>query len=355
MPFQETISMEKESDNSNKNEPSYIVKVWQTTAIVCLAIIGILILRVAFNILLMALAGVLIAVYFHGLAEMITAKTKMGRKPALFISIVGSIILLAAMSWFVGSKVQRQVAELSNTLPQTIKLARVKIANTPVGAKVIEYTSGNNSQKLVDTATTFFSTSFGIIGDLYIILFLGIFFTADPSLYKNGIIFLFPAQKKSTGGIILKKIETALKGWLKSIIVSIILITILVAIGLSMTGLPGTTVLGLITGMLEIIPNFGPVIAMIPGVLLAFTISTKTAVIVALIYIACQTIVGSIVLPLLQKKMINIPPALTLLIQLVMGTLSGLMGIILAVPLLAIIIIVVNELYVKKQADNSLS
>ncbi len=347
--------MEKESDNSNKREPSYALKVWQTTAIVCLAIIAILILRVAFNILLMALAGVLIAVYFHGLAELISAKTKIDRKLALFISIGGSIILLAALSWFVGSKVQRQVAELSNTLPETIKLARVKIANTPVGAKVIEYTSGNNSQKLVDTATTFFSTSFGIIGDLYIILFLGIFFTADPSLYKNGILFLFPTQKKSTGRIILKKIETALKGWLKSIIVSIVLITILVAVGLSMTGLPGTTVLGLITGMLEIIPNFGPVIAMIPGVLLAFTISTKTAVIVALIYIACQTIVGSIVLPLLQKKMINIPPALTLLIQLVMGTLSGLMGIVLAVPLLAILIIVVEELYVKKQTGNEQS
>jgi hypothetical protein len=92
--------MEKESDNLNKKAPSYAVKVWQTTAIVSLAIITILILRVAFNILLMALAGVLIAVYFHGLAGMITAKTKMHRKLALFTSIAGSIVLLAAISWF---------------------------------------------------------------------------------------------------------------------------------------------------------------------------------------------------------------------------------------------------------------
>jgi predicted PurR-regulated permease PerM len=349
------ISVEKESANPDIKEPSYTVKVLQTTAIVCLAIIAILILRVAFNILLMALAGVLIAVYFHGLADVITSKTKMRREFALTISIGGTIVLIAIMGWFIGSKIQHQVAELSNTLPQTINLARAKISHTPVGQKLIEYTAGNNSQKLADTATTFFSTSFGIIGDIYIILFLGIFFTADPSLYKNGIIFLFPAEKKSTGRLILKKIETALKGWLKSIIVSIILITILVAVGLSITGLPGTMVLGLITGVLEIIPNFGPVIAMIPGVLLALTISTKTALIVALIYIACQTLVGNVALPLLQKKMINIPPALTLLIQLIMGTLSGLMGIVLAVPLLAVIVIVVNELYVKKQGVNGLS
>jgi predicted PurR-regulated permease PerM len=341
--------MDKETDNSIKKELSYTVKVWQTTAIVCLSLTIILILRVAFNILLMALAGVLIAVYFHGVAGMISAKTKMSRKLALFISIAGTIVLIVATTWFVGSKIQRQVAELSNTLPQTIKLARVKISNTPVGAKIIEYTSGNNSQKLMDTATTFFSTSFGFLGDLYIIMFLGIFFTADPSLYKNGILFLFPARKKSTGSAILKRIETALKGWLKSILVSVVLIAILVAFGLSMIGLPGTTVLGLITGLLEIIPNFGPVIAMIPGVLLGLTISTKTAVFVALIYIACQTIVGNIALPLLQKRIIHIPPALTLLSQLIMGTLSGLMGIILAVPLLAILIIVIDELYVKSQ------
>jgi predicted PurR-regulated permease PerM len=341
--------MDKEPEELTKKELSFTVKVWQTTAIVCLSLTIILILRVAFNILLMALAGVLIAVYFHGVAEIITAKTKMNRKLALFISIVGTIILVGVISWFVGSKVQRQVAELSNTLPQTIKVARIKIANTPLGAKIIEFTSGNNSQKLVDTVTTFFSTSFGVLGDLYIILFLGIFFTSDPTLYKNGILFLFPERMKSTGTNMLKRIESALKGWLKSILISIVLIAILVAIGLSLIGLPGTTVLGLITGLLEIIPNFGPVIAMIPGVLLGLTISTKTALIVAVIYVACQTIVGNIALPLLQKKIIHIPPALTLLSQLVMGILSGLLGIILAVPLLAILIIVIDELYVKNR------
>ncbi len=344
--------MDKEPEETIKKELSYTVKVWQTTAIVCLSLTIILILRVAFNILLMALAGVLIAVYFHGVAGIITAKTRIHRKLALIISIVGTIVLVGVMSWFVGSKVQRQVAELSNTLPQTIKVARVKIANTPVGSKIIEFTSGNSSQKLMDTVTTFFSTSFGVLGDLYIILFLGIFFTADPTLYKNGILFLFPRRMKSTGTDILKRIETALKGWLKSILVSIVLITILVAIGLSLIGLPATMVLGLITGILEIIPNFGPVIAMLPGLLLALTISTKTVVVAALIYIACQTIVGNIALPLLQKKIIHIPPALTLLSQLIMGTLSGLLGIILAVPLLAILIIVIDELYIKNQHNH---
>ena len=87
---------------------------------------------------------------------------------------------------------------------------------------------------------------------------------------------------------------------------------------------------------------------MVPGVLLAFTISTKTAVIVALIYIVCQTIVGGFVKPLIEKKIIHLLPAVTFLSQLVMGILSGVLGIILAVPILLIILILIDELYVKR-------
>src|SRR5258708_27185667 len=104
--------------------------------------------------------------------------------------------------------------------------------------------------------------------------------------------------------------------------------------------------------MLEIIPNFGPMIAMIPGVLLGLSISTKTAVIAALIYISCQTVVGSFLTPLVQKKIIQIPPAVSFMSQLIMGILSGVLGIILAVPILSIIIILVDELYVKRKSLN---
>ena len=90
---------------------------------------------------------------------------------------------------------------------------------------------------------------------------------------------------------ITDRISMALKGWLKGMLLSMVLVTILITIGLTIMGIPAAMVLGLITGILEIIPNFGPLIAMIPGVLLALTISTNTAIIVALIYIVSQTIV----------------------------------------------------------------
>ena len=339
---------DKKPTETIKKELSYIEKVWHTVAIASLLVVFILVARVAFNVLLMALAGSLIAVYFHGLGDLIESKTRLSRKFAMIISVSITILIMGVLLWFIGSKVQSQIAQLSNSLPHTINSAKAKLAETPAGQKVLEYSAGDNSKKLLDTVQTFFSTSFGVLGDIYIITFLGIFFTASPSLYKNGILALVPGNKKALASCIMDRVSLSLKGWLKGMLLSMVLITILITLGLTIIGVPAALVLGLITGITEIIPNIGPLIAMIPGVLLGLTMGTGTAIIVALLYIVSQTIVANIVTPLIQKKMINLPPALTLISQLIMGTLSGALGIILAVPLLAILIILVDELYVKK-------
>ena len=220
----------------------------------------------------------------------------------MIISIAGTFIVLGVLLWFIGAKIQTQVAQLSNTLPHTISTAKAKLDQTPAGQKLLEYSSGDNSKKLLDTIQTFFSTSFGVLGDMYIILFLGIFFTASPSLYKNGILLLVPENRKPVAGQIMDRISLSLKGWLKGMMLSMVLITILITVGLTIIGVPVAMVLGLITGILEIVPNLGPLIAMIPGVLLSLTIGTGTAVIVALLYIVSQTIVANIVTPLIQKR-----------------------------------------------------
>jgi len=343
-----TMQKEKEPAEVVKKELSYIQKVWHTIAIVALLVGVILIARVAFNVLLMALAGSLIAVYFHGFGDIIQRRTRLSRKFAMIISVVSSFLIIGVLLWFMGTKVQVQIAQLSNSLPHTVSTFKAKLGQTPIGQKVLDSFSSGNSDKLMGTVQSFFSTSFGVLGDLYIILFLGIFFTASPSLYKNGILLLVPRPKKELGKHIMDRISISLKGWLKGMMVSIVLITILISITLSIIGIPVAMVLGLITGILELIPNLGSLLAMIPGVLLALTISTNTAILVALVYIVAQTITANIVTPLIQKKIINLPPALTLISQLIMGTLSGALGIILAVPLLAIVIILVDELYVKK-------
>jgi predicted PurR-regulated permease PerM len=279
---------------------------------------------------------------------MIQRKTKWARRTCMIISVGGTFIILGVLFWFMGAKISNQIGVLSNSLPNTVNSAKAKMAETPIGNKILFYLSDDNSDTLFTTARQFFNTSFGVLGNMYIILFLGIFLTTSPNLYKEGIIKLIPGDRKYLGRQVIDRVSQALKGWLKGMMLSMVLVFILLTVGLSIMSIPVALVLALLTGLLKLIPNFGSLAAMIPGVLLALTISTNTAIVVALMYIVTQTIVSNIVTPLIQKKMINLPPALTILAQVLMGTLSGVLGIILAVPLLAIVIILVDELYVKK-------
>lgn len=330
---------------------SYTQKVWQTVGIVALLVSVILIARVAFSVLLMILAGALIATYFHGLADVIERRTKWKRWLAMLSGVILTFIIAGTLIWFMGTKIQQQVKQLSETLPKTVQHLKAELSQSDLGQKILDATGSDNdmqADKMMHTVSSFFSTTFGVLGDLYIILFLGIFFTTNPSLYKDGLLLLVPPSRKKISRHILNRISISLKGWLKGMMVSMVLVTIMITIGLSIIGIPAAMVLGLLTGLLEIVPTLGSAMAMVPGVLLGLTISTNTAILVAIVYIVSQTITGNIVNPLIQKKMINLPPALTLVSQLIMAAVSGAMGIILAVPLLAISVILVDELYVKK-------
>ncbi|MGH7237301.1 MAG: AI-2E family transporter, partial [Candidatus Saccharimonadales bacterium] len=192
--------------------------------IVAFVAIMILIAHVAFNVLLLALAGCLIAVYFHGLGDMIERYTKWRRRLCMTVSIAGTFILLCVLFWFMGSKIQGQISILSNSLPHTIKVVKSELSQTQLGSKLLEIVQGTDQNKLAATGRQFFSTSFGVLGNMYIILFLGIFFTASPSLYKDGFILLVPPKSKPLAKTIIYRTSRSLRSWLKVTMLSMVLI-----------------------------------------------------------------------------------------------------------------------------------
>ncbi len=348
-------------DNSNRpigktdKELSFSHKVWIVVGILALTVCVILILRVAFNVLLMVFAGSLIATFFHGFADMIRRFTRWRRAPCVIVSVVGTFALLGTLFWFMGSTIQGQISSLKDDFPKLVATAQEKLKQSEIGAKIVENASSYDSTKLMSTAQSFFSTSFGVIGDLYIILFLGIFFTSAPSLYKNGIIKLVPPTAKQDAHNVLNRMSLVLKGWMKGMLLAMCLIAVLTMTGLSILSIPMALTLALLAGLLNFIPNFGPLMAMVPAILLGLLDSTNTAIIIAIMYIGIQTLESNIITPMVQKRMIDLPPALTIISQVLMGTLSGVLGILLATPLLAVVIVLVDELYVKKQKARELA
>lgn len=328
-------------------------RVWMATAIVALVVVLLLLFKTLFSTLLLVLAAALLAIFFHACAELLQQYLHLNSKLSLIIAVIVIILLVAGFFWFVGTRLQSQVQRLSDTLPATIDNARQQIEKLPAGQKVLDYLkSSGDSRKTMTIAKTFFSSSFGILSDLYIILLLAAFFIASPALYKRGLVHLFPPKAKERGNELLSQLKELLKNWLKGQIFGFFFIAVLTGIGLWALGMPLVLTLALIAGLLNFIPNFGPVIALVPAVLIALTIGQTTAILVACLYTFIQVVQSAVTQPLIQKKMVDIPPALVIFGQVAMGLLAGFWGVLLATPLIAILMKLVNKLYVEKQADH---
>lgn len=342
-----------QKQNSKQPLEEFKNKVWIAIGIISLSIIVFLLFKTLFNLLLLVLAGVLMCVYFHGCASVIGRKLKLGKTFSLILSLLLNVIIIGLFVWFVGARLSSQIDQLSDSLPHTIENAKKWVSKQPMGPRILDYvTNSVDSGKASATIKSFFSSTFGIISDFYIVLLLGLFFTANPNVYRRGIIHLIPPSGKDKAADLWDRLNTLLRNWLKGQIFGFFFIAVLSGLGLWALGMPLVLTLALIAGLLNFIPNFGPIIALVPAVLLALTQGTQTAIWVIALYTGIQIIQSTVTQPLIQKKMVSVPPGLLAFSQVGMGVLAGFWGVLLATPLIAIIMTLVKKLYVERQPSN---
>lgn len=329
---------------------SYSKKVWIKGSTYALIIILVLFFKATFSVFLLILAGSLIAIFFRGLSGVICRKTGWKENTCLAVSVIGSLLLILTIFWLIGAKVQGQIAQLTETLPKTVENAKAQLSRTTIGREIVEKVSSPETMKTAQRlAGSIFRSTFGVFGDLYIILFLGIFFTVSPRVYIHGIIQLIPKKGQKKAHEVFEVIGDNLKKWLKGQIFSMTVVMVLTSIGLVIVGIPLWLALAIIAGILNFIPNFGPLIAMVPAVLVALLQGPATAAIVAGMYIVIQVIESNFITPMVQQRLINTPPALIIMAQLLISPLTGGWGIVLATPLMVIVLIVVQEVYIKER------
>lgn len=162
------------------------------------------------------------------------------------------------------------------------------------------------------------------------------------NLDKYLLKFLGPAGEK-TGARIVDRIEKRLGGWVRAEILLMIIVGLLSYIGLRLLGVDFALPLAILAGILEIIPNIGPIISAIPAVLAGLIISPLTALAVAALYFLVQQVENHFIVPQVMAKEIGINPLVTILALIAGFKLGGFVGAILAVPVVLLIEIVLTE------------
>ncbi len=331
---------------------SFPNKIWITCGIVAFTIILLLVFKATFSVFLLVFAGALLAICFRALSNLIQSKTKWKESICVTISILVTFLIIIGLFWLIGAKVQTQFAELIETLPKTIDNVKTKLNDSSIGEKVLDkLTSKDSMEKAQVFAGQFFQSTYGVFGDIYVILFIGIFFTISPQTYTNGLVQLVPVKGQKKANELIDILGKQLRNWLKGKLFSMFVVFVLTAIGLAIIGLPLWLVLALLAGIISFIPNFGPLLALIPAVMVALMQSPLTAALVVGLYILIQFIESNFITPIVQQKLLNLPPALIIIAQLIIGTLTGGWGLVLATPITVIVIVLVQELYLKNRTQ----
>lgn len=307
----------------------------------------VLLVLFGFRVILLILAGVLVAAFFLGIASFIENKTPLNHNFSLAISMLLVLGILIGTSYALMPHISEQVATLKEELPKAATGTLDNIRDTQVGSLLVERIENMELNAKQGQIASFFGSVFGLFSTLYIILFLGIFFTVAPETYLNGMVKLFPKTHRSRSKEILVAMGKTLKNWLLGKLFSMLIVGVLTGIGLSILGIPLALTLAIFAALISFIPNFGPLIALVPAFLLAFMESPTTALYILILYGGIQALESNILTPMIQKKMIALPMAMILIAQIVLGLFTGILGVILAVPLVAILMVWVKMAYIE--------
>ncbi len=307
-----------------------------------------------FDVILLLFAGVLLAVFLRGLADLTRRYTKLSEGLSVMLVSLLLLVILGGAIALLAPSVAEQVRHLRDELPRSAQQASAYISQFGWGRTLIEQLPNTDDIKqnvdassVVSRVGGYFSSTVGALGNFFIVILLAIYLATEPRFYANGLTKLFPKGVRPRVYEVLSAIGETLSWWLIGKVASMIFIGLLTWIGLWILGVPLSLTLGLIAGLLSFIPNFGPIFSAVPAILLGFIDSPIKALYVLILFVIVQIVESNVVTPLIERRTVELPPALTILAQLALGVLIGGLGLVLATPLLAVIMVLVQMVYVQ--------
>lgn len=352
------LTMDEKTLNTQYPEPSFQEKLLETAKVVGPILIIAIVFFAASEVFLLIFAGLLLAVFLTSLAQFISKKTKLSY--AWSVGLLSLLILLALGlgGLWAAPSVAAQFDELTKKIPESIEELKSQIQHYSWAQPMLNQAQPEqvigDGKKALSRATGALSGIMGAITSFVIVLFIGIYGTVEPGIYKRGLLRLIPLRRRSRIQEVLEETTETLRWWLIGKFISMGIIGVLTTVGLWFLEIPLALVLGIIAALLTFIPNIGPLLSAIPAVLLGLMDGPEQALWIALLYLGIQTVESYLITPVIQRKTIDMPPGLTLATQVLLGVIFSGLGVALATPLTAVALVMTKRLYVEDTLGDQL-
>lgn len=320
---------------------------WKISLAVVCAVMAFLVYVVP-SVVLVAFSGMLVAALLDGGGREIGRRLNIGRGWGIATVVVLIIGGFTAVSGFAATAIIGQFNELVSELPNAVESVRERISDYDWAESLLDRANpegllGGEGSRMASGAV---SSTFGALGNLVVILFIGLYIAINPGLYRRGAVSLFAPSLQPRANEVLIKCANTLKQWLVAQLIAMAVVGILTGLGLILIGLPLAFILGVIAGLLAFIPNIGPLLALMPAVLLAIAEEPSMVLWVLAVYLSVQALESYLITPMIQQEKVNLPPAFLIGMQLLFGVMFGLLGLALAMPLTALLMTLTREVYI---------
>jgi predicted PurR-regulated permease PerM len=311
-------------------------------------------------VLLLVFAGVLLAILLTTMAELMSRMGKMGPRAALTLTIALLTGTLALGAWKILPDVIDQVVVLIDDVPRASREVRDQLERHWLGQWVAPSVPAGADAELVPWQRSdflarlgdFFGSAFWLSVSTAVVVVFGLHFAYQSRTYIRGLLRLVPKTKRRRARRVLRALAVNLRWWLLARVIGMVIVTIATGLGLHLLGMPLALALGLLAGFLNFIPNVGPIVAAIPSLLLALALGPEKFFQVLALYTVIQTWDGYIFTPLIHRRTIAMPPVMLLFAQAAMTYTAGALGLFLASPLAAVVLVLASMLYVEDLLDD---
>jgi predicted PurR-regulated permease PerM len=310
-------------------------------------------------VFLIAFLAVLFGLCISAGAERV-ARWRVPRGVAVIGIVLAVLGFLAGLGALVAPRIAGQMDVLRQQLPDAIDHVEAWLEARYGGLmRTIEPTAGAPPagtlrhglvQQLGGIGGHFFalfSSTLSVLGGLLLIVVVSVYVAVDPELYHRGLMHLFPHRVRPRAGQVLHQLATMLRRWLGTQVIAMLVIGGVTTVVLLLLGVKGAIALGIIAGLLEFIPYVGPILSAVPAVAMGFLTGPEMALYVALAYLGIQQSENHLLIPLLMKHGIDLPPVVTIISQAVMGIVFGFLGLLVAMPLVGSAMVLIKMLYVE--------
>ncbi|QOZ34119.1 AI-2E family transporter [Bradyrhizobium sp. CCBAU 53421] len=334
--------------------------------------------------LFLVFAGMLLGVALNAMTTLLGRLTGLPHALRLAVVCLAMAGLLSGIVFLGGTTIAQQATVLSNTIKSQLGSVKEFLEQHGVDTSYLDFTNAAGEAKGEGTAVTTTTTTptassqshgipgagalassggaiisqtlkvllgtVSVVGNFFIVLFLGLAFAAQPSIYRAGLLFIAPAKYRAQATVIVDRIGETLERWLIAQIITMTAVFLVTWIGLAIIGIPSSFILGIQAGLLAFIPTVGAILGGLIVVLASLASGWIAALSAFVLFLGVHALESYVLTPIIQRQALDIPPATLFAFQILLGVVFGIWGLALALPLMAIAKVMIDHFKAEDQA-----